>query len=115
MNSCFHDTAAAARFTDEKMNKVNLYESPHLFCDVYCLLPGQSQKAHSHAGNDKIYHVLSGRCTVQIGTDSRPLTAGHLAVAPAGEVHGVHNDTNEPATLLVVMAPNPTKQSRAES
>ena len=48
------------RFRPEKMQKVNLFETPRMFCDIYCLEPGQEQKVHSHRGNDKIYHVLKG-------------------------------------------------------
>lgn len=107
MDEYIHDTAARASFAEEKMQKVNLYESAHLFCDVYCLLPGQSQKAHTHAGNDKIYHALRGTCHVQIGEHTQPLPPGQTAVAPAGVLHGVENRSDERATLLVVMAPNP--------
>ena len=108
MADTFFDTAAAAVFADEKMNKVNLYESARMFCDVYCLLPGQSQKPHDHAGNDKVYYALSGTCTVQIGDELRELPPGHLAVAPAGVEHGVRNDSDADATLLVMMAPHPS-------
>ena len=51
---------AETRFSSEKMQKVNLYETENFFCDVYGLEPGQEQKIHSHAGNDKIYMVLEG-------------------------------------------------------
>jgi len=103
----FHDTAAAATFRPEKMAKVSLFESPRLFCDVYCLLPGQSQASHSHADNDKVYSVLTGRCRVEIGAEQRTLRAGEVAIAAAGVAHAVHNDSDAPATLLVVMAPHP--------
>jgi hypothetical protein len=36
------------RFAPEKMQKVGLFETPRLFCDLYCLEAGQAQKAHSH-------------------------------------------------------------------
>lgn len=108
MDVHFHDTTAVARFAAEKMAKVNLFESPRLFCDLYCLEPGQAQKDHAHADNDKVYHVLSGACTVRIGDQRRRLTTGHTAVAPAGIVHGLDNDTDARTTLLVVMAPNPS-------
>lgn len=108
MDVHFHDTAVVARFAAEKMAKVNLFESPRLFCDLYCLEPGQTQKDHAHADNDKVYHVLSGACTVRIGDQRRRLTAGHTAVAPAGIVHGLDNDTDARTTLLVVMAPHPS-------
>ncbi len=103
----FHDTAAAAAFRPDKMAKVSLFESPRMFCDVYCLLPGQSQAAHAHAGSDKVYSVLTGRCRVEIGDERRNLGAGEVAVAPSGVSHAVHNDSDAPATLLVVMAPHP--------
>ena len=107
MPSHFHDTSAVARFGDEKMQKINLYESPRMFCDVYCMKPGQSQKEHDHAGNDKVYHVLTGRPTVRIGDEIRTLATGQTAVAPAGIVHGVQNESRENCTLLVFMAPHP--------
>jgi mannose-6-phosphate isomerase-like protein (cupin superfamily) len=101
------DPSIAAVFADDTMNKVNLFESPNLFCDVYCLTPGQSQKLHSHARNDKIYFALAGTAHVTLGDCTQPLPPGHLAIAPAGVPHGVENRSNENAALLVVMAPNP--------
>ncbi len=107
MSEWIKNPALAAIFSDEKMKKVNLFESPHLFCDVYCLKPGQSQKVHSHAHNDKVYYALSGTAHVTLGEDIRPLAPGELAIAPAGLPHGVENRSAQNATLLVVMAPNP--------
>ena len=105
----FFNPSKLTQFGDEKMQKVNLYESPRMFCDVYCLKPGQFQKDHDHADNDKVYHVLRGRPTVRIGEESRPLEPGQTAVAPAGVIHGVRNQTDDDATLLVMMAPHPSK------
>jgi mannose-6-phosphate isomerase-like protein (cupin superfamily) len=103
----FHDTAQAAAFRPDKLAKVSLFESPRMFCDVYGLLPGQSQAAHAHAGSDKVYSVLTGRCRLVIGTEARELGPGGVAVAPAGVEHAAHNDSAAPCTLLVVMAPHP--------
>lgn len=111
MTSAFHDSAAAARFDAAKMQKVNLFESPRMFCDVYCLLPGQEQKVHAHAGADKIYHVLTGEARIRIGDEVRELGAGFTAVASAEVDHGVSNASAEPTTLLVVMAPHPSFKS----
>jgi quercetin dioxygenase-like cupin family protein len=109
MATHFHTPARAAAFRADKMAKVSLHESPRLFCDVYCLLPGQEQRAHAHADNDKIYHALTGTCRVRVGDETRDLAPGDTAIAPAGVIHGVLNATGEPATLLVVMAPNPNR------
>ena len=95
------------RFQAEKMSKVNLYETERFFCDLYCLCPGQSQKVHSHAANDKIYYILRGEAKVTVGNESRTLTAGEIVLAPAGEPHGVVNDSKGEAVCLVFMAPHP--------
>jgi len=95
------------RFSAEKMSKVNLFESPRFFCDLYCLRPGQWQKVHSHAGNDKIYFVLRGEVKATVGEESRTLREGELVLAAAGEPHGVSNDSGEEAVCLVFMAPHP--------
>jgi len=104
----FHDARAATVLRPEKMGKLSLFESRRLFCDVYGLLPGQSQAGHIHADNDKVYAVIEGRCRVTVGDASRTLGPGEVAVAPAGVEHGLLNDGTEPARLLVVMAPHPT-------
>ncbi len=107
MDGVFHNTAAAALFSAAKMNKVNLFASARMFCDIYCLEPGQGQRPHRHAGNDKVYYALTGTCRVTVGGETRPLRPGQAAIAPAGSEHGVHNDSDQRATLLVIMAPHP--------
>lgn len=107
MANHYFDPSRVVSFSDAKMAKINLHESPRMFCDVYCLQPGQAQKDHAHESSDKLYLCLTGTPTVRIGEQSRSLPPGELAVAPAGLVHGVRNDSSEPATLLVVMAPPP--------
>ncbi|MGQ0551822.1 MAG: cupin domain-containing protein [Planctomycetota bacterium] len=106
-SSPFHDALASAAFTSEKLTKRSLHESARMFCDVYGLLPGQSQAPHAHAGSDKIYCVLEGEGRFQVGTRSERLRAGGVAVAPAGQEHAVHNDSQAPLKVLVVMAPHP--------
>ena len=49
------------RFSPEKMQKVNLFETADLFCDVYSLEPGQGQKPHTHPDATKFYYVLQGQ------------------------------------------------------
>jgi len=94
-------------FSTEKMQKINLVETTHFFCDIYCLCPGQRQKLHQHEEADKIYYVLEGEVEVQVGEEIEVCRAGRLVLAPAGELHGVHNGGQGNATLLVLMAPNP--------
>ena len=91
----------AEHFLRDKMSKVNLFETPRFFCDLYCLRAGQSQKLHSHKENDKIYYILRGEAKVIVGNESRTLRAGEIVLAPAGEPHGVTNESQEDAVCLV--------------
>ena len=103
----FIHTGEAPRFSPQKMQKVGLFETPQMFCDVYCLEPGQEQKVHAHAGATKFYYVIEGEGLFTIGVETRRLAAGGLAWSGPGEPHGVRNDGEERLVLLVSMAPNP--------
>ena len=100
--------ADAASFSEEKMKKNALFDSERLFYDLYCLLPGQSQKVHAHEGSDKVYYVLRGTGRFTVGDEERDLGNGHAVIARAGEQHGVRNETGEDLVLLVTMAPKPS-------
>ena len=66
------------------------------------------RRPHTHTGSDKIYYVLDGRATVQIGQETRQLGAGEIALAPSGAEHGVSNTSADQLTVLVFMAPKPS-------
>jgi len=97
-----------AEFSEEKMKKNAIFDSPHLFYDAYCLLPGQSQKVHAHEGSDKVYYVLRGTGSFTVGEEDRDLGEGHAVIARAGDPHGVSNETQEDLIILVTMAPRPS-------
>lgn len=103
----FDDYRRLVRFSPEKMVKVNLFESHRMFADLYALMPGQEQRAHTHEVEDKIYFVLEGEVTATIGQEHKTISSGQSCAAPAGAVHGVRNDSTENAVLLVFMAPHP--------
>jgi mannose-6-phosphate isomerase-like protein (cupin superfamily) len=96
---------AEISFSEEKMKKNSLFDSPHLFYDAYCLLPGQAQKVHAHEGSEKIYYVLRGTGRFTVGDEEEDLGEGHAVIARAGVPHGVRNDNQEKLILLVTMAP----------
>ena len=95
-------------FSEEKMKKNSLFDSPHLFYDVYCLMSGQVQKVHAHEGSDKVYYVLRGTGRFTVGYEEEDLGAGHGVIARAGVPHGVRNETGENLVILVTMAPIPS-------
>lgn len=95
------------QFDAAKMKKINLFETERFFCDVYCLEPGQAQKAHAHAGSDKVYAVLEGSVVAQIAGEEHELQSGDAVLAPAGSEHGIVNKSAARAAVLVFMAPHP--------
>ena len=101
------DLKTEQRFSAEKMQKINLFETDNMFADIYCLEPGQEQKVHAHKGADKIYIVLEGTGRFQIGGQEQDLDAGKIVLAPADIEHGVRNGSDGRLVLLVMMAPNP--------
>jgi mannose-6-phosphate isomerase-like protein (cupin superfamily) len=100
--------SAEISFSEEKMKKNGLFDSPHLFYDAYCLLPGQSQKVHAHEGSDKVYYVLRGTGRFTVAEEERDLGAGNAVIARAGDPHGVRNETQDDLVILVTMAPRPS-------
>ena len=94
-------------FNPQKMNKVNLFETDRMFCDLYCFEPGQTQKVHAHVGSDKVYFVLEGYGTIHIGGESEELEAGSTVMAASGVEHGVTNTSSDRLVMLVYMAPKP--------
>lgn len=94
-------------FSEEKMRKNALFDSPNLFYDAYCLLPGQAQKVHAHEDSDKVYFVARGTGTFTVGEEEADLAEGHAVIARAGQPHGVRNDSGDELVLLVTMAPRP--------
>ncbi len=94
-------------FNEQKMQKVNLFETERMFCDIYCFEPGQEQKTHTHAGSDKTYYVLEGKGTFHIGGDSQELHEQMIVMAPSEVEHGVANTSAERLVVLAYMAPKP--------
>lgn len=103
----FIDSNTQRRFSDERMTKNNLFETADMFCDIYCLEPGQAQKLHAHDDATKFYYVIEGRGVFTVGDRQEELAVGGLAFSTPGQPHAVHNTSGDRLVLLVAMAPNP--------
>ena len=94
------------QFSPEKMKKNNIFQTSRFFCDIYCFEPGQEQKGHIHGEQDKVYIVLDGEGTFQVGSEKQILGPGQGTMAPAGDEHGVKNHTGQRLKVLVFVAPS---------
>lgn len=102
------DTTTITEAREDKLAKHNLFETANFFADVYVLRPGQAQAVHTHAGEDKCYHVLAGRGRITSGEEVHEAGPGVIVWCPAGAPHGIENaDAHEDLRALVFMAPHP--------
>lgn len=91
----------------DRLYKTTLFRSDGILLGVNCLEPGQVQKAHSHADQDKFYYVVEGKGRFLLGEEWYSAGEDQVIWAPAGMVHGVENNGVERLTLLVGIAPAP--------
>lgn len=95
---------------------------------LYHLEPGAEEGQHFHlegvgdscspGSSDEMYVVTSGEVVISSDEDQRTLRAGDAFYAPQGVRHGVRNDSDAPAELLLVFGPrgrNPFAQTRQEA
>lgn len=76
---------------------------PDLSAGLYVLAAGQPDLQSPHT-EDEIYYVVSGRASVTVGDEVRPVEAGSVVFVAARVEHRFH-DISEDLTLLVVFGP----------
>jgi len=94
---------------------------------LYHLEPGAEEGQHFHlegvgdscspGSSDEMYVVVSGEVVISSDEDQRTLRAGDAFYAPQGVRHGVRNDSDASAELILVFGPrgkNPFTQTGEE-
>ena len=103
--SNFADYRGHTGSSPNKFYKATLFESGRLLLGLNCLEPGQTQKAHDHAEQDKFYYVVEGQGAFVVGDEARTAGPGSVVWAPAGVAHGVSNEGPGRLVLLMGIAP----------
>ncbi|HEY6896533.1 MAG TPA: cupin domain-containing protein [Rhodocyclaceae bacterium] len=82
-------------------------QSPDAVVVMWHVLPGQRIPPHVHPAGQDTWTILagSGDYIVDAAGASRPLSAGQVAIAQVGQVHGVINNGSEPLQFISVVAP----------
>ena len=96
-----------AAYNREKMGKSTLFSSPRMLVGLNAFEPGQEHPLHSHAGMDKVYHVLEGEGFFLLQDRELSMRAGEMLVAPEGVPHGIRNTGAERLLVLAILAPAP--------
>lgn len=97
LDALLRDRAASGRLYHE------FIRTHDLSVGVYVLPAGGTDPQGPHT-EDEVYYVVSGRATVHVGGEERPVTAGSVVFVGADVVHRFH-DIEEELVLLVMFGP----------
>ncbi|MGQ0810924.1 MAG: cupin domain-containing protein [Nitrospiraceae bacterium] len=75
--------------------------------------PGPS--AHFHKTMSESFFILSGTVRLFNGERWIDATAGDFLYVPEGGIHGFHNESDEPASLLLLFAPGAPREAYFEA
>lgn len=93
--------------TDDEPIRSVVTESADAVVVAWHVEPGQRLPGHVHPQGQDTWTVLSGQGEYRLdaaGT-TRPIRAGDVVVAHAGQVHGVLNTGKEPLRFISVVSP----------
>ena len=77
----------------------------------YDMLPGAGGAGlHIHTGFSESFYVIAGTVTVHDGRDWVRAEVGSFFYVPERSVHGFRNETDQPASFLVLFAPAPPRE-----
>lgn len=72
----------------------------------YTASPGlPAPPLHYHAAMTEAFYVLAGELTLRLGEELHRAPAGAFAAVPPGTLHTFFNESEEPATFLLLMVP----------
>jgi redox-sensitive bicupin YhaK (pirin superfamily) len=91
-----------------------LFESDHLWSEVVCLERNQALGPIADPDSDAIALVVTGKVVVQVDRGRRRREQWQTVLVPAGSELTITNATGEPAVVLLVAAPPPTKRRFTE-
>ncbi len=67
--------------------------------------PGGGPPPHVHSREEESFYVLEGEVTFQVGDERIVIRAGTFANMPVGTPHSFKNESNQPAKMLISVAP----------
>lgn len=99
----FEISQIIARQQESGKSYLEFLRVPSLSLGLYALPAGGVDPQQPHR-EDEVYYVLSGRGSIRVGQEDRPVGPGTLVFVGAGAEHRFHSIT-EDLQLLVFFAP----------
>ena len=66
--------------------------------------------AHFHKTISESFYILEGTVTIYNGNEWAPMRKGDFVYVPQGGLHGFRNDTDEPASMLLLFTPGADRE-----
>jgi glyoxylate utilization-related uncharacterized protein len=101
------DIRDLVRFSDEAPHRRTLVEAERLWSEIICLQGAQGLGPVRDDGADGIVVVLAGEVATQIGKGRARMKQWETVQVPAGLELTMRNASDEPAVVLLVVAPPP--------
>ncbi len=99
----FELTDIIKRRSESNSSYLEFLRVSSLSVGLYALSAGATDPQQPHT-EDEVYYVVSGRGSILVDTENRPVGAGSIIFVRAGVEHRFHTIT-EDLTILVFFAP----------
>jgi mannose-6-phosphate isomerase-like protein (cupin superfamily) len=102
------DIRDLVHFSDDEPRRQTLVEGERLWSEIVCLQQAQGVGPIRDEESDSILVVLAGEVATQVGKGRARMKQWEAVEVPAGLELTVRNASEEPAVVLVVVAPPPS-------
>jgi len=102
------DIRDLVHFSDDEPRRQTLVEGERLWSEIVCLQAAQGVGPIRDDESDGILVVLAGEIATQVGKGRARMRQWEAVEVPAGMELTIRNASEEPAVVLVVVAPPPS-------
>jgi mannose-6-phosphate isomerase-like protein (cupin superfamily) len=102
------DIRDLVRFSDDEPRRRTLIDGEHLWSEIICLQGAQGVGPVRDDASDGLLVVLAGEIATQVGKGRARMKQWESVEVPAGLELTVRNASDEPAVVLLVVAPPPS-------
>lgn len=88
-------------YRKQVMAETAVLACPGAFVQLVVIEPGETIPDHVHRTSREYYTALQGHCRLVVNKESIFLGPGDMLLLEPGDVHSLHNNSEEPFRLLV--------------